>query len=148
MEFTLRASSVVASQRPVREASCRKVGHQAKAGSQAAGRSQMYTVRSQPEKTTSTSPSPSTSPTDQFVSLVNGDRSRAWHAQECRPHLQKPRPNGFTNADNSIDSWVQIAHPGHGIQKTEIADDATIGDDLYGQVFARPQGVGERLAVE
>ena len=65
-----------------------------------------------------------------LVALVNSDRPRGGHAQERRPHLQEPAPYCFTNAIDPVDSRIEVTHPRHWVQETQVADDAAIGDNF------------------
>ena len=57
-------------------------------------------------------------------------------------------PSGMSNWPRSTDARVEITHPGHRIEKTEVADDAAVTHHLDRQALAGPQAIGNGFAVE
>ncbi len=84
----------------------------------------------------------------QPVPLVDRDRPLRRHAQERRLHIQEPLPYRLADADDAVDPRVEIPHPGHRIEKTEVADNAPVAHDLDRQALAGPQAVRNGFAVE
>ena len=84
----------------------------------------------------------------ELVSLVDADRARCRHPEEPGAHREEMIPDRVTDADDPVDSGVQVAHPRHGVEKTHGADDAAVGDDLDGQAATGAQAVGDCLVVE
>ena len=79
---------------------------------------------------------------------MNRDGPLRRHAQERRFHFEEMAPDRVANADQPIDTRVQVAHPRHGVEETDGADDAAITHDLHGQSLARTQAVADGLVIE
>ena len=50
--------------------------------------------------------------------------------------------------DDAVDARIEVAHPGHRVEETQVADDTAIAHDLHRQPSARAQAVRYRLTVE
>ena len=65
-----------------------------------------------------------------------------------RPHLEEISSYRVGHADDAVDTRVQVAHPGHRIQKADGADNAAVANDFDRQALAGAQAVADRLVVE